>query len=965
MAGWIGAVLLCETSQVRGEVSGVNERVWRKLLNSCRQMNEFHALDGLLSFVVDVSLEVFDAGWGVVYMGEEPGALEVRMGRAHEDRTLAEVEARINPVLLARILAAEGPCTYTAFPEIAAATGVLPMPPGIDAPGMVLGLPLRAHGETLGVVCLAWDEVTYEPDAELEQFCMIQFSQAVQNRLLSDRVQRSEDRRHLIDDDANAGGVIDRETALAQAHSRMLLMRTVDVELTRQLDVDYVLTIALDSAMRLSHAETGLIGLMEEGRLVVRQAVGHYEQAGIMSFADEDGIIGRVIQQLEAELVLDVVDDPDYLAIIPETRAKMVLPLISQDRLMGIINLETSQPDNFTTDAYEYLRILAGRVAVALDNARLFEVERRERHIEHMLRQAAQSLGESLELRDVMERILGNLREVVAFDSASVLQLSLADDALEIMACCGFDDPEHVVGLTFPVVDDDPLQRPLRDHQPLHVVDVNHYEHFVVHPIEGVTVRTWLSVPLVLRDEVIGVVTLDRYQVDAFSDHEIDLISTFATHAAIAMGNARSFEREKQRRQVEEMMRISAEMLNQTLDLDDVLARVMIQIETVVPCDTTSIQHLQGDFLEIIAAHGFEDPEQVMGQRFPVIEEMVQDMLESHLPVHITDVDMYPHFVRYKQANPQIQLRTWLGVPLIARGQFIGRITLDRWYEVNPFTEDEIELAIAFANHAAIALKNAELYHQQEMYSASLEHALHEREKLIDELDAFAHTVAHDLKNPLSIVLAYAELLRAEATAMLSPEEIVEFSDEIFRSAEKMHSIIDALLVLAGVRQMGEVTVSPLDMGAIVGGVCRRLDRVIRQHDADIVIAEAWPAVMGYAPWVEEVWANYISNALKYGDDPPQVELGASDLQNGYVRFWVRDNGRGIAPDDQAQLFTPFTRLSQVRTIEGHGLGLSIVQRIVERLGGEVSVDSVVGQGSTFGFTLPVAGAETPQINNS
>ena len=123
-----------------------------------------------------------------------------------------------------------------------------------------------------------------------------------------------------------------------------------------------------------------------------------------------------------------------------------------------------------------------------------------------------------------------------------------------------------------------------------------------------------------------------------------------------------------------------------------------------------------------------------------------------------------------------------------------------------------------------------------------------------------------------------------------------------------------------------------------------------------------WPSAMGHAPWVEEVWVNYLSNAIKYGgseSEPPRIELGAETQADGMIRFWVHDNGPGIAPEDQARLFTPFTRLDQARAT-GHGLGLSIVRRIAEKLGGQASVDSQVGQGSTFSFTLA---AHVPQPN--
>jgi len=175
----------------------------------------------------------------------------------------------------------------------------------------------------------------------------------------------------------------------------------------------------------------------------------------------------------------------------------------------------------------------------------------------------------------------------------------------------------------------------------------------------------------------------------------------------------------------------------------------------------------------------------------------------------------------------------------------------------------------------------------------------------------------------------------------------------------------------------------------------RLLDQ-INQHQATLFIQNEtpWPQALGYAPWIEEVWANYLSNALKYGGQPekglpPRVEIGwnwdqpkaqseiqpdasASHAQDGaLIRFWVRDNGQGLSEEAQARLFVPFTRLDQVR-IQGHGLGLSIVQRIIERLGGQVGVESVPGEGSTFYFVLPAAVApmntcsatKTPPRNN-
>ncbi len=102
------------------------------------------------------------------------------------------------------------------------------------------------------------------------------------------------------------------------------------------------------------------------------------------------------------------------------------------------------------------------------------------------------------------------------------------------------------------------------------------------------------------------------------------------------------------------------------------------------------------------------------------------------------------------------------------------------------------------------------------------------------------------------------------------------------------------------------------------------------------------------------MWANYINNALSYGGQPPRVIIGADSPSAGEVRFWVRDNGHGLTAEEQSRLFIPFTRLEQAR-VKGHGLGLSIVRRIMEKLGGQVGVSSTIGEGSTFYFTLPAA----------
>jgi len=234
-----------------------------------------------------------------------------------------------------------------------------------------------------------------------------------------------------------------------------------------------------------------------------------------------------------------------------------------------------------------------------------------------------------------------------------------------------------------------------------------------------------------------------------------------------------------------------------------------------------------------------------------------------------------------------------------------------------------------------------------------------EQKALLDELDAFAHTVSHDLKNPLSSLTGRLELL-GMALDNADKDTLRHQLDEATKASMRLNDIIDELLILSGVRRQA-VEALPLSMAALVTEALERLESVLKPRAIRIEQPATWPAAVGHGPWIIEVWVNYLSNALKYAGPDPRITLGGETGADGRTaRFWVQDHGPGLDAAAQSRLFIPFTRISTARA-GSHGLGLSIVRRIVEKLDGTVGVTSAPGEGANFWFELPVVARRKPK----
>ncbi|GAB4127924.1 MAG: hypothetical protein Fur005_43400 [Roseiflexaceae bacterium] len=325
------------------------------------------------------------------------------------------------------------------------------------------------------------------------------------------------------------------------------------------------------------------------------------------------------------------------------------------------------------------------------------------------------------------------------------------------------------------------------------------------------------------------------------------------------------------------------------------------------------------------------------------------EYVPAHLPNQVLAVGLPIAFANDRQYH-EATLGAVAGFPIMAGNAALGVLVLGRPSAAQPFSAEQVQRGQLFTQMIGLIIECVRLYDQalnEIAVRTEAEQTLRMQAQQLRlqnaELDAFAHTVAHDLAAPLTGIVGYSELMKM-AIARGSLHEIPNACNTIIRIGKKMAQIINGMLLLARVRKQSDIPKSVLSMDVIISEVEMRLAHKITEKQAVIVRPAAWPEVYSYAPWIEEVWANYLDNALKYGGQPPHITLMVDHDLPGFVRFWVCDNGPGLSVEQQAQMFNSITRFHMAQA-DGHGLGLSIVARIISRLGGDVGVESAVRQG--------------------
>jgi PAS domain S-box-containing protein len=316
-----------------------------------------------------------------------------------------------------------------------------------------------------------------------------------------------------------------------------------------------------------------------------------------------------------------------------------------------------------------------------------------------------------------------------------------------------------------------------------------------------------------------------------------------------------------------------------------------------------------------------------------------------------------------RRALPDDGVRAYIHVPLLAHGTLIGTLRLGS-NRLAPFLPEHLEIAREVADSLAVAIQQARLRARVERHAAELEREVTERTSELQEanaeLEAFAYSVSHDLRAPLRAMQGFAQALLEDYGGRLD-EVGQDYAKRVVSSSQRMEALIQDLLDYCRVGRT-KIEPKPVRLSAAVAEVLAELDGELRQREAEVTVEEPLPAVLGHHATLLQAISNLLTNAVKFvaPGTRPRVRVWAERRQEArggldpaVIRLWVEDNGIGITPEHQEQIFRLFERLHGGEEYPGTGIGLAIVRRSVERLGGRAGVESAVGAGSRFWIELP------------
>ncbi|MEW5988612.1 MAG: GAF domain-containing protein [Chloroflexota bacterium] len=731
-------------------------------------------------------------------------------------------------------------------------------------------------------------------------------------------------------------------------------LRQARLPLLAGLELEPVMEAILEAALKLVAAKDAHIFLYDGDRLTFAAAAWADGRRGV-PFAQprEQGLTYTVARSGQWIVIPDVDSHPLYEGF-RWGGAIVGIPLSLHDEVKGVMTVAFEKPRAFDEDELRLLGLLADQAVIAVQNAQLFGAERRRRREAETLWEATAALTSSLELPQVLNTILDHLAKVVSYDSASVLLLE--GESLCLVAGRGFPEPERVVGFSFPAANA-LFQVVYQTRQPYFLPDTYLDDRFERWG-RFAYIRAWMGVPLIVRDEVIGCLTLDSRQVGAFGEAEAALAQGFANQAAVAIHNAQLFQETQSQAHYATLLNEITYAATATVDLQAMLQILADRLGELLDADGCYIALWDETHQRAIpaAAYGPRRDSYPQLRAQPGEVTATASVLAAGRPLVIEDVFHSPYI------SPRIAAlfsdHSLLALPLIAGEQKLGA-ALIAFNQSHHFTAEEVARGEQAARQISLAVHRAQALEMLEQRVQERTRELTEAYEQLQELDRlktkFISDMTHELRTPISNLDLYLNLLERGR-----PEKHAQYRQILRQEAARLINLLSTTLDLEHLKvETGDVRREMVNLNDVVEQVVA-IQRP-RAEAAGLALSfapgAALPPLTAEPNQLATVVTNLLANAISYtpaGTVAVRTGVGDGGRQ---VFVEVADSGPGIDPADEPHLFERFYRgrHASQSNIPGPGLGLTIVKQIVDAHGGRIEVEN--RGGAVFRAWLPAAGS--------
>ncbi len=836
----------------------------------------------------------------------------------------------------------------------------------LHARSLVLA-PISVGGRWIGHVAALYRHLADPPAAEIRRLNTLAAQAAVVIQNLQN-TEQTRQRARLLEKLANL------QTALSQARNEdEIVLALTEASLEGSPDL---------ITLRYTYAD-------ENNAPIYSDSVAHW-QDGKLVHSGENFRVDLTTPDMQrfASVITDsmvLLYEDTEAAEVPETirtmaqqagmRSMAMLVLASGGLWQGAVILNWRETHPFPDDErfiFDGLvrplsEVVARRRAYIAQRAARQESERRALQLQAASEIARETTG-TLSLGDLLERAILLIRERFGLYHAAIYLMDESRLNAIIRAAAGEGAQSMLeAGVRHQVGASSVIGQATLEGNPITVDDLQNHE--VYHAPEYLPEsRSEVCLPLRVGNRIIGTLDAHSTQPHAFSSEDLPALQILADQLAIAVDNARSYELANQRAQeMSQLFEISRTLSSAPLEIGELARIITEQFASLLDapvCTLSLIRHefneLTEETTEVMRIVGVHAAEGVLQHPHEVGEvshlwghALLNEVLQTLEPILLTSDDPLADAseLAYMQEHG---IQTLLILPLAAKGEALGVVEVEIPHEKRRYPTSQLDLAMTIATSAAVSLENARLYEEQRETA--------ERLKEVDTLKTqFLANMSHELRTPLNSIIGFSRVILKGIDGPINELQEQDLN-AIYNSGQHLLSLINDILDLSKIEAgKMEIAEEEVNINMMVKSVMSTAIGLTKDKPVQLLqeVDEDLPIIIGDNTRIRQVLLNLVSNAAKFTEEG-HIKVIARLQENAEGRpevyLAVEDTGAGIAPEDQVKLFKPFSQVdgSATRKTGGTGLGLSISKRFIEMHGGQIGVESEVGKGSTFWFTLPV-----------